>query len=117
MRVFSSRWDVTLQCTPSDGQRLFCSVRTGSGKKASSLYPFGRGGVRVELFKLEQLTFTFGLDLGYLLDAIDLVGSRSVHVWSKHDKKYPGLDPVAFTRSSKPLREQDRIAVVMPRRV
>ena len=116
--VFSTRWEVTLQCDEHGGQRLFSSVAKGSGKKAAKAYPFGRDGVPVKLFKLEQLTFSFGIGLGYLLDAVDCVtGGGLVHVWSKHGPKYPGLDPIAFTRTSKPLHEQERIAVVMPRRV
>lgn len=117
-RVFSARWDVMLELGPNGYQRVHCSVRTGSGKKSKALYPFGRDGVTVDwLVKLEQLTFSLGFNLPYLLDAVDCIGPGQIHVWSKHDKKYPGLDPVAFTRTSKPLREQARIAVVMPRRV
>lgn len=117
-RHFSSRWGVRLECGPNGYQRLFCSVRTGSGKKSKSAYPFGRDGVKVDWFKLEQLTFTFGINLPYLLDAVDCLGSYGmVHVRSEHDPKLPGLNPIAFTCTSKPLREQDRIAVVMPCRV
>lgn len=118
VRCFSTRWDVSLECGPGGSQKLFASVLKGSGKKAARMYPFGRDGVPVSLFKLEQLTFTFAVSLPYLLDAVDCVGAYgSVHVWSKHDKKFPGLDPIVFTHTSKPLREQDRIALVMPRRV
>lgn len=114
-RVFPAKWDVALETHAGGAQRLHTSVRTG---KKGKLYPFGRDGVAVSYFKLEQLTFSFAVQLHYLLDAVDCLGVYgSIHVWSVCDKKHPGLDPIAFTRTSKPLREQERIAVVMPRRI
>jgi hypothetical protein len=91
------------------------SVKAGSGKAAKTLRPFGVGGVRVDWFKLEQLAFSFGMQLGYLLDALDFIGTGSVHLWG--GGKTPELSPVAFSSSSKPLREADRVAVVMPMRI
>lgn len=119
-RHFPVRWDTRLEIGPNGQQRLFCGVRTGSGKKAARVYPFGRGGVAVDWgLKLEQITFTFGINLPYLLDAVDCVGEYGViHVWApKPNPKYGAIGPIAFTRTSKPLREQERIAVVMPCRV
>ncbi len=118
-RVFPAKWDVALECGPNGHQRLFCSVRAGK-KAAGKLYPFGHDGVKVDWFKLEQLTFTFALDLRYLLDAVDCVGSYgAVHVRADkaRKKENEGLTPLVFACSSKPLREQDTIAVVMPRKV
>lgn len=119
-RVFPSRWQVTLEIGPNGYQRAHCSVREGSGKRAATRRPFGLNGVPVEwLGKLEQLTFSTGLNLAYLLDAVDCLGSNTIHVWAERGRKNSdeGLRPIAFTATRKPLREQSAIAVVMPVRV
>lgn len=113
-RAFPARWLVNLDVQP---QALLAhvSVRTGSSKKSKSLYPFGHDGVRVDWFKLQQLSFSVGINLGYLLDAVDFVDTQIVHVWG--GGKTPELAPLAFSATSKPLRESDRVAVVMPMRI
>ncbi len=118
-RCFSSRWDVSLDVQPR-AMLLHANVTSGSGKKSKRLYPFGRDGVRVDYFKLEQLTYSFGIALGYLLDAVDFIGTGSVHVWSQHYPKErdQALAPLVFTAPGvKSILEAKRIAVVMPRRV
>jgi hypothetical protein len=113
-RAFTARWIVAVDVQPH-AVLAHVSVKTGSGKASKTLRPFGIGGVRVDWFKLEQLAFSFGMDLHYLLDALDFVGTGIVHLWG--GGKTPELSPVAFSSSSKPLREADRVAVVMPMRV
>lgn len=118
-RCFSTRWDVGLDVQPQ-AMLLHASVRTGSSKKAKSLYPFGRDGVRVDYFKLEQLTYSFGIALCYLLDAVDFIGTGSVHVWSQDYPKKLDQEtaPLVFTGPGvKSILDAKRIAVVMPRRV
>lgn len=117
-RCFSSRWDVSLHIQPQ-AMLMHAHVGAGSGKKAKRLYPFGRDGVRVDYFKLEQLTYSFGIQLCYLLDAVDFIGTGSIHVWSQ---SYPkALDqewaPLVFTAPGVSIPEAKRIAVVMPRRL
>lgn len=118
-RAFTSRWDVGLDVQPQ-AMLMHARVRTGSGKKSKALYPFGRGGVRVDYFKLEQLTYAFGINLPYLLDAVDFIGTGSIHVWSQHYPKEHDqvLAPLVFTGPGvKSLPEAKRLAVVMPRRL
>jgi hypothetical protein len=118
-RAFTSRWDVSLDVQPQ-AMLMHASVRTGSGKKSKALYPFGRDGVRVDYFKLEQLTYSFGIALCYLLDAVDFIGTGSIHVWSQdYPKKLDQeLAPLVFTGPGvKSIPEANRIAVVMPRRI
>lgn len=116
-RCFSTRWVVGLEVQPQ-AMLLHASARTGSGKKAKLLYPLGRDGMRVDYFKLEQLSYSFGIALCYLLDAVDFIGAGSVHVWSKDAAEHQDLEPLAFTAPGvKALRDAARVAVVMPGRI
>lgn len=113
-RVFPARWRVSVDVQPH-AVLAHVKIETGSKKSAKTLRPFGFGGVRVDWFKLEQLPFSFGMHLGYLLDALDFVGTGAVHLWG--GGKTPELSPIAFSSSSKPLLDAGRIAVVMPMRI
>ncbi len=118
-RAFTSRWDVSLDVQPQ-ALLMHASMRTGSGKKSKALYPFGRGGVRVDYFKLEQLPYSFGINLPYLIDAVDFIGAGSIHVWSQHYPKEHDqvFAPLVFTGPGvKSIPEAKRIALVMPRRL
>ena len=117
-RHFSTRWDVKLSVAPQ-ALRATVSVRTGSGKKASIVHPFGRDGVAVDWFRpLEQITYAFGIYLPYLLDAVDFIGTNVVHVWSQDSARYQDLEPICFTAPGvKDLTKAARIAVVMPYRL
>lgn len=113
-RVFPARWDVSIEIQP---QIMLCHMRVpkGSGKKASHVYPFGRGGVRVDWFKLDQLTIAIGVHLPYLLDAVDFIGTGLVIAWGS---KADPLAPIVITAPGvKDLAEAKRIAVVMPCRI
>lgn len=108
---FPKSWTVNLQISPL-GAELRVSVEKGSGKSRKTLRPFGFNRVPVACMKLEQLTFDFGINLPYLLDAVEFIGTGSVHVWGTES-----LAPLAFTASSKPILEAQRVAVVMPVRL
>ena len=113
-RVFPARWEVRLEVAP-DAQRCHVSASKGGGKKAATLRPFGTGGVPVSWFKLDQLTHTFGVNVPYLLDAVDFVGTGAVVVWGT--AKDP-LAPIVLTAPGvKGLRAAKRLAVVMPCRI
>jgi hypothetical protein len=118
-RAFPARWDIGLEVSPPHERknRLCVAVPVGSGKKAKRLYPFGRDGVAVDYVKLEQLSFSFGISLQYLLDAVDFVGTGTVHAWCTVEKRHQDLSPIAFTPTHDPLRDAKRLAVVMPRRI
>ncbi len=108
-RAFPAKWEVKVSVQP---KTMLAHVRVPRGKKAD-LRPFGFEGVAVNWFKLDALTFTFGMNLPYLLDAVDFVGTSIVQVWGSEE-----LAPFAFASpKAKTLREADRIAVVMPMRI
>jgi hypothetical protein len=111
---WSSRWASQLQTSPND-QRVFYHVPAAS-KNKPAVYPFGRDGVKVDYFKLDALKWTVGLQLCYLLEAVDFVGPGLLTLWQPvaKQRKFDGLDPVVITRGTAPIREQDRFAVVMP---
>lgn len=116
-RHFPARWDVKLDVQPK-ALIARVGVRSGSGKKAADVFPFGRDGVAVDWFRpLEQLPYSFGIQLDYLLDALDFVGAGVVQVWSNESKKHQDLEPLCFTAGAKSVAEAKRIAVVMPFRL
>lgn len=115
----SVKWHAVLELgTPDQKQRVFVSQKT-PGKKGRTLHPFGRDGVFVDWFKLGGLRYPLGVNLFYLLDAVDFFWpAGNLFVWAAPYKaKHAGDSPIVLTSSSKPLVEQDRIAVVMPIRL
>lgn len=115
----SVKWNALLELgTPEHKQRVFVSQKR-TGKKAGTLHPFGRDGVPVDWFKLDGLRYALGVNLFYLLDAVDFFWpAGNLFVWAApYSKKHASESPIVLTSSSKPLIEQDRIAVVMPTRI
>jgi hypothetical protein len=115
----SVKWNAILELgMPEHKQRVFVSQKR-PGKKAGTLHPFGRDGVAVDWFKLDGLRYALGVNLFYLLDAADFFWpAGNLFVWAApYTKKHADESPIILTNSSKPLTEQDRIAVVMPTRL
>lgn len=105
-RVFPAKWDVKLDVQP---HALLAHVSVERGKSKGAARPFGFDGVRVGWFKLDSLRFSFGMQLDYLLDAVDFCGTNVVTVWGSEP-----LAPIAFTCGTKTIADSGRIAVVMP---
>jgi len=115
----SVKWNAILELgTPEHKQRVRVSQKR-TGKKAGTLYPFGRDGVPVDWFKLDGLRYELNVNLFYLLDAVDFFWpAGNLFVWAApYAKEHASDSPIVLTSTSKPLAEQDRIAVVMPTRV
>lgn len=108
-RVFPAKWQVKLEIG-REAMHAHISVERGKSKGAAR--PFGFDGLPVNWFKLDQLRFSIGLHLPYLLDAVDFCGTRVVTLWCAGE-----LEPVAFTCGTKTPEQSERIAVVMPMRI
>jgi hypothetical protein len=113
-RAIPARWQVGLAFDQRRSPTLTIGVPSGSGKKSKLLRPFGTAPIEPGWIGgfLENLNHELSIELSYLLDALDFVGTNSVKVWNGGV-----LDPIAFTPfGAASIESADRIAVVMPRK-
>ncbi len=122
-RVFPRSWQVTLQFAERGYKaQLAIVVKRGSGKKERKLKPFGER-FTVEWGEgatLDILQHPLAVHLPYLLDAVDFVGTPTIHVYNRGE-----LDPVillpyrsgASTAPEQAIESAERFAIVMPIRV
>jgi hypothetical protein len=74
---------------------------------------FGPSPVPVNWIALENQREPTGLNLRYLLDAMDFLETETVSVWGTGKE----LDPFALTAAGTHLATADRLAVIMPTRI
>jgi hypothetical protein len=120
-RHFPAAWQTTV-VLGRDGFKGCASITVRKGSR--SWKPFGeRLGVEW-VPSLEHLAFDLGMNLDYLLDAADHVGTGLVRVLAggsapnKRGDDHRGLDPVVFLPyNATTLEDAERFAIVMPVRI
>lgn len=112
---FPAKWDVALTISRDYRPSLFAAVTKGSGKNEKRVRVLNEVSVDWPI-KLARADFSVCVHLAYLRDACEFIGTGTVYVWGGR-KKNPEIAPLAFTATCDPLRDQKRIAVVMPRRL
>ena len=115
-RELPRKWRIrlTFPAAADEMPRLNIVVSTLKAWRRGSKEPFGPE-IRVPWrgLALEHLRHPLAIELRYLLDAVDLIGTRTVNVHSTGE-----LDPIVFVADyNSSVWDAERIAIVMPRRL
>lgn len=108
LRHFPKSWNAYLEIG-REGCRLNATKTVGSGRRERSVKIFAGVETRWPI-ALEGMTKPTGVNVAYLLDAVDFVGMAVVHVWRDADP----LAPFVFTATSDPILDAKSFAIVMP---
>lgn len=110
-RAIPRKWHANLLIGPR-ASHLFASLTAGAKRKAKCKI---FDNVRVDWALLENASDSdpIGINLHYLLDAFDFIGTKGCDVW----RSGIGMSPIVFTRPNATLATSARFAVVMPVRL